>query len=105
MQRSGSMQNRGPGMQRRNPGHRAEPMMQGGGPVYRDRNRGPVIEQQYPQYQYPAPPPPPDYRRDDGRSTHSEEWIGALILGGVLGAILANSGHHTTHGNYYIPEY
>jgi hypothetical protein len=74
--------------------HQGHPMMHKGG----SGHGGPAVHHPAPQhnpapeYQYPAPPPPPDYR-DDRRSMHSEDWLGALIVGGLLGAIIANSGH------------
>jgi hypothetical protein len=84
--------------------HHGQPMMHKGGPAH----GGPAVHHpapQYdpePEYRYPAPPPP-DYRHDDHRSMHSEDWLGALIVGGILGAILSNAGHQG--GNYYVADY
>ena len=53
------------------------------------------------QQQYPAPPPPP---YDSGhRSMHSEDWLGALVAIGLIGAILSNAGHQSS--NYYVADY
>jgi hypothetical protein len=31
---------------------------------------------------------------------HSGDWIGALIVGGLIGAIIANNSHHTNNAEY-----
>ena len=101
-----SSNRQGYGMRRDNSSHRANPMMHKGGRGYDGRGYGgpgygdpyygnpgyggPVIQQRY-----PAPPPPP-YRRDDDRhGLRSGEWLGALIIGGIIGAVIANNNRHT----------
>lgn len=83
----------GPVIHRNGPIHRSEPMARRDDTIYRG---DPVVVT---QQRYPAPPPPSypyPYYRDDHRSLHSGDWIGALIIGGILGAIIANSGHRHT---------
>lgn len=92
------MQRREPIMQRRGPGYRPVPIRHESGPVYRDR--GPVVRRQYPE-QLP-PPPPPYYRHDHRRSMHREDWLGALVIGGIIGAIIANNTHHHANNGEYI---
>ena len=31
---------------------------------------------------------------------HSGDWIGALVIGGIIGAIIANNSHRTSHPDY-----
>ena len=101
--KSGSIHH-GPTTHKGRPTHHGNPMMHKGGPAH----GGPAVHHPAPhhnpgpEYHYPAPPPPPDYR-DDHRSMHTEDWLGALIVGGLLGAIIANAGHHS--GNYYAADY
>ena len=77
------------------PHHQGQPTMHGGGPSH----GGPVVMQQ----QYPAPPPPSHYPDNDHRSMHSEDWLGALVAIGLIGAILSNAGHQSS--NYYVADY
>ena len=94
--KGGSIHN-GPAM-RGGPQRQNQPMMRGGGPSYGGPGYGgPVVTQQ------PAPPPPPYDHDRDHRSMHSEDWLGALIVGGLIGAILSNAGHQG--GNYYVADY
>ena len=101
--KSGSIHH-GPTTHKGRPTHHGNPMMHKGRPAH----GGPAVHHPAPhrnpgpEYHYPAPPPPPDYR-DDHRSMHTEDWLGALIVGGLLGAIIANAGHHS--GNYYAADY
>ena len=81
----------GPAVHRNGPHHKGQPVMHKSGP-YHDHG-GPVVVQQH----HPAPPPY-DHGRDH-RSMHSEDWLGALIVGGIIGAIIANSSHHTNNVN------
>jgi hypothetical protein len=70
-------------------------MMHKGGPSH----GGPVVVQQH----YPAPPPY-SYPEDDRRSMHSEDWLGALIVGGIIGAIIANNSHHANTTEYVYAD-
>ncbi len=98
----------GPVMHKGGPVHRGQPMTHKDGPNHRGpimHKSGPVVHHPIPQQHHPAPeyhpaPPPPDYYPDNHRSMHSEDWLGALIVGGILGAIIANSGHHTSNADY-----
>lgn len=68
------------------PHHKGQPMMHRGGTIH---HRGPVVVQRH----HPAPPPP-HHHHNDHRSMHSGDWIGALLVGGIIGAIIANNSHH-----------
>lgn len=69
------------------PHHKGQPMMHRGGTIH---HRSPVVVQRY----HPAPPPPHHHHHNDHRSMHSGDWIGALLVGGIIGAIIANNNHH-----------
>ena len=77
------------------PHHKAQPMMHRGGTIH---HRGPVVVQRH----HPAPPPPPPHHHhNDHRSMHSGDWIGALLVGGIIGAIIANNSHHKADNAEY----
>ena len=77
------------------PHHKAQPMMHRGGTIH---HRGPVVVQRH----HPAPPPPPRHHHNDHRSMHSGDWIGALLVGGIIGAIIANNSHHKADTVEYV---
>ena len=86
----------GSGMHRSTPHHKAQPMMHRGGTIH---HRGPVVVQRH----HPAPPPPPPrHHHNDHRSMHSGDWIGALVVGGIIGAIIANNSHHKADNTEYV---
>ena len=89
--KSGSVRHGGPVMHRGGPNHKAQPMAHKGGSI---RHGGPVIQQHHPA------PPPRHHHHDDYRSMHSGDWIGALVIGGIIGAIIANNSHRTSHPDY-----
>ena len=70
-------------------------MMHRGGTIH---HRGPVVVQRH----HPAPPPPPHHHHNDHRSMHSGDWIGALLVGGIIGAIIANNSHHKADNTEYV---
>ena len=70
-------------------------MMHRGGTIH---HRGPVVVQRH----HPAPPPPPHHHHNDHRSMHSGDWIGALLVGGIIGAIIANNSHHKADTVEYV---
>ena len=78
-------------MHKAGPGHKAQPMAHKSGSV---RHGGPVIQRHHPA------PPPRHHHRSDHRSMHSGDWIGALVIGGIIGAIIANNSHRTSHPDY-----
>ena len=80
------------------PNHKAQPMMHKGGSI---RHGGPVVHRGGPviQQHHPAPPPR-HHHHDDHRSMHSGDWIGALVIGGIIGAIIANNSHRASHPGY-----
>ena len=84
MHKSGSIRHSGPG-------HKAQPMMHKGGSI---RHSGPVIHRHHPA------PPPRHHHHGGHRSMHSGDWIGALVVGGIIGAIIANNSHRTSHPEY-----
>lgn len=77
------------------PHHKGQPMMHRGGTIH---HRGPVVVQRH----HPAPPPPPHHHHNDHRSMHSGDWIGALLVGGIIGAIIANNSHHKADTVEYV---
>ena len=78
------------------PHHKGQPMMHRGGTIH---HRGPVVVQRH----HPAPPPPPPrHHHNDHRSMHSGDWIGALLVGGIIGAIIANNSHHKADTVEYV---
>lgn len=84
MHKSGSIRHSGPG-------HKAQPMMHKGGSI---RHSGPVIQRHHPA------PPPRHHHHGGHRSMHSGDWIGALVVGGIIGAIIANNSHRASHPDY-----
>ena len=84
MHKSGSIRHSGPG-------HKAQPMMHKGGSI---RHSGPVIHRHHPA------PPPRHHHHGGHRSMHSGDWIGALVVGGIIGAIIANNSHRASHPDY-----
>ena len=84
MHKSGSIRHSGPG-------HKAQPMMHKGGSI---RHSGPVIHRHHPA------PPPRHHHHGGHRSMHSGDWIGALVVGGIIGAIIANNSHRASHPGY-----
>lgn len=91
MSHKGGSIHHGPVVHRTGSHHKAQPMMHKGGP----HHGGPVVVQQH------HPAPPPHHHHDSGhRSMHSGDWIGALIVGGLIGAIIANNSHHTNNAEY-----
>ena len=86
MHRGGTIHHRGPALHKA-PHHKGRPMMHRGGTIH---HRGPVVVQRH----HPAPPPPHHHHHNDHRSMHTGDWIGALLVGGIIGAIIANNSHH-----------
>ena len=98
----------GPAVHKGDPVHHGKPMMHKGGPVHHEPvvykggpvHHGPVIH----HHHHPAPPPPPPpkhHHHDDKRSMHTKDWIGALVLGGIIGAVIANNtGNHVDTVEY-----
>ena len=86
MHKSGSIRHSGPG-------HKAQPMMHKGGSI---RHSGPVIQRHHPA------PPPRHHHHGGHRSMHSGDWIGALVVGGIIGAIIANNSHRASHPDYVV---
>ena len=91
--------------------HKVQPLHKNGsnhnGPVMHKSgsvHHGPVIHRQQPAPPPPPPPPPPPkhhHHHDDKRSMHTEDWIGALVLGGVIGAVITNNtGSHADTVEY-----
>jgi len=78
------------------PHHKGQPMMHRGGTIH---HRGPVVVQRH----HPAPPPH-HHHHNDHRSMHTGDWIGALVVGGIIGAIIANNSHHTNTTEYVSAE-
>ena len=103
MHKSGSIRHSGPGhkaqpmmhkggsIRHGGPGHKAQPMMHKGGSI---RHSGPVIQRHHPA------PPPRHHHHGGHRSMHSGDWIGALVVGGIIGAIIANNSHRTSRPDY-----
>ena len=108
----------GSGMHRSTPHHKAQPMMHKSGPAHHGpavhkaphhkgqpmmhrsgtiHHRGPVVVQRH----HPAPPPH-HHHHNDHRSMHSGDWIGALLVGGIIGAIIANNSHHKADTVEYV---
>lgn len=77
------------------PHHNGQPMMHRGGTIH---HRGPVVVQRH----HPAPPPPHHHHHNDHRSMHTGDWIGALVVGGIIGAIIANNSHHKADNTEYV---
>ena len=90
MHKSGSIRHGGSVIHRSGPNHRATPMMHRGGSIH---HGGPVIH-------HPAPYPSHHHHHGDYRSMHSGDWIGALVVGGIIGAIIANNSHRASHPDY-----
>ena len=94
----GSVNHGGPAMHKGGPNHKAQPMMHKGGSIHHGgpvvHRGGPVIQQHHPA------PPPRHHHHDDHRSMHSGDWIGALVIGGIIGAIIANNSHRASHPGY-----
>ena len=88
--KSGSIRHGGSVIHRSGPNHRATPMMHRGGSIH---HGGPVIH-------HPAPYPSHHHHHGDYRSMHSGDWIGALVVGGIIGAIIANNSHRASHPDY-----
>ena len=86
-----SIHHGGPAMHKGGPGHKAQPMMHKGGSI---RHSGPVIQRHHPA------PPPRHHHHGGHRSMHSGDWIGALVVGGIIGAIIANNSHRASHPDY-----
>ena len=84
-------------MHKAGPGHKAQPMMHRGGSI---RHGGPVIHRGGPVIQHHPAPPPPHHHHGDHRSMHSGDWLGALVVGGIIGAIIANNSHRASHPDY-----
>jgi hypothetical protein len=90
MSHKGGSIHHGPATHRGDSHHKGQPMMHKGGPSH----GGPVVVQQH----HPAPP---HHHHDDGyRSMHSSDWLGALIVGGIIGAIIANNNHRANTAEY-----
>lgn len=85
---------RGPAVHKA-PHHKGQPMMHRGGTIH---HRGPVVVQRH----HPAPPPPHHHHHNDHRSMHSGDWIGALVVGGIIGAIIANNSRHKADTVEYV---
>ena len=105
MHRGGSIYHGGPTMHRGGSIYHGSPMMHRGGSIYHGgpmmHRGGPIVHRSEPVFHHrPAPPPPHHRHHDDHRSMHSGEWIGALIVGGVLGAIIANKTHPANRPDY-----
>ena len=96
--KGGSIRHGGSVIHRGGPNHKAQPMMHKGGSI---RHGGPVVHRGGPviQQHHPAPPPR-HHHHDDHRSMHSGDWIGALVIGGIIGAIIANNSHRASHPGY-----
>ena len=97
MHRGGSIHHGGPVIHRGGPNHRATPMMHRGGSIH---HGGPVIHRGGPVIQHHPAPPPRHHHHGDHRSMHSGDWLGALVVGGIIGAIIANNSHRTSHPDY-----
>ena len=95
--KSGSIHHGGPVMHRSGPNHRATPMMHRGGSIH---HGGPVIHRGGPVIQHHPAPPPRHHHQGGHHSMHSGDWIGALVVGGIIGAIIANNSHRTSHPDY-----
>ena len=91
MHKGGSIRHGGPVIHRSGPNHKVQPMMHKGGSI---RHSGPVIHRHHPA------PPPRHHHHGGHRSMHSGDWIGALVVGGIIGAIIANNSHRTSHPDY-----
>ena len=85
------MMHKGGSIRHGGPGHKAQPMMHKGGSI---RHSGPVIQRHHPA------PPPRHHHHGGHRSMHSGDWIGALVVGGIIGAIIANNSHRASHPDY-----
>ena len=99
----GSIHHGGPVMHKGGPNHRAQPMAHKGGSIRRGgsiHHGGPVIHRSGPVIHHPAPYPSHHHHHDDYRSMHSGDWIGALVIGGIIGAIIANNSHRANHPDY-----
>ena len=96
--KGGSIRHGGSVIHRGGPNHKAQPMMHKGGSI---RHGGPVVHRGGPVIQQHQPAPPPrHHHHDDHRSMHSGDWIGALVIGGIIGAIIANNSHRASHPGY-----
>jgi hypothetical protein len=86
-------------MHRGGPYNGTVPTVHRGGSIY---HGGPVVHRGEPLVQHHYPALPPSYHRhhDDHRSMQSGDWIGALIVGGIIGAIIANNSHRASHPDY-----
>ena len=96
--KGGSIRHGGSVIHRGGPNHKAQPMAHKGGSIRHGgsvvHRGGPVIQQHHPA------PPPRHHHHDDHRSMHSGDWIGALVIGGIIGAIIANNSHRASHPGY-----
>ena len=95
--KSGSVHHGGPVIHRSGPNHRATPMMHRGGSIH---HGGPVIHRGGPVIQHHPAPPPRHHHHGGHHSMHSGDWIGALVVGGIIGAIIANNSHRASHPDY-----
>ena len=95
--KSGSVHHGGPVIHRSGPNHRATPMMHRGGSIH---HGGPVIHRGGPVIQHHTAPPPRHHHHGGHHSMHSGDWIGALVVGGIIGAIIANNSHRASHPDY-----
>ena len=96
--KGGSIRHGGSVIHRGGPNHKAQPMMHKGGSI---RHGGPVVHRGGPVIQQHHPAPPPRHHHHGGhRSMHSGDWIGALVIGGIIGAIIANNSHRASHPGY-----
>lgn len=95
MHKSGSAHH-GPAVHKA-PQHKAQPTMHRDGAIH---HRGPVAVQKH----HPMPPAPPRHHHDDHRSMHSGDWIGALLVGGLIGAIIANNSHKANNVEYVYAD-
>ena len=93
MHKGGSIRHGGPVIHRSGPNHKVQPMMHKGGSI---RHSGPVIHRHHPA------PPPRHHHHGGHRSMHSGDWIGALVVGGIIGAIIANNSHRASHPDYVV---
>ena len=93
MHKGGTIHHGGPVIHKNGQHRQAKPVMHKGGTIH---HGGPVVVQQH----HPAPPPPRHH--DDHRSMHSGDWLGALIIGGIIGAVIANNSHHTADNVEYV---